>query len=113
MENSSSTSANSVSGGTSVGGGVGVSSMGRAQVNCSTGSTKDKTSSTPNNTNMSNTPGAASNYSSGGGSTVKNHTVSSSSTGSQPVYPSPAEHLPKLKSILPVASQCIYTPCYW
>lgn len=121
MDNTSATTTNSISGGTSVGGGVGVNSMGRAQMNCSSvagGGAKEKMTAT--NTNSSNTTGATGNYStcsSGGGgggvSPAKNHSSSGSSTGNQPAFPVPAEHLPKLKSILPVATQCIYTPCYW
>lgn len=121
MDNTStSTVANSISGGTSVGvagGGVGVSSMGRTQMNCGSGSLNKERPTTPNNSTGS-TPGATSNFSSatggGGGNTTAQKSNSATTTGSQPVYPAPAELLPKLKSILPAAaSQCTYTPCYW
>lgn len=118
MDNTSTTTTNSISGGTSVGGGVGVNSMGRAQMNCSgvAGGAKEKMTAT-NTNNSSNTTGAAGNYStcsSGGGvSPAKNHSSSGSSTGNQSAFPAPTEHIAKLKSILPVATQCIYTPCYW
>lgn len=84
------------------------STMDNANTSVVGNSSKEKMGASATTNNSSTNTGGSASGTPGNSATGKNN-----ESGSQNVYQSAAEHLPKLQSILPVVTQCTYTECYW